>query len=253
MVSPLLKDVLSGYKCTIFAYGQTGTGKTHTMEGKLGMDSGFHIDAGIIPRTLDRLFHQVEMSDQELRVRMTFLELYNEELRDLLAHESSTAKRNPNALKICEDKGKDGAMVRGLNELPISTAEDGLKFLRTGSKKRQVAATNCNDASSRSHSICSLTVYSRSEDGADEYRVGKLNLVDLAGSESIERSGAKEKGAREAGMINKSLLTLGRVINALVEGSAHVPYRYVPFDKLFILSFEPSAHPVVFVIVASQI
>lgn len=216
--------MLGGYKCTIFAYGQTGTGKTHTMEGKLGTDAGFHIEAGIIPRTLDRLFHQVEMSDQELRVRMTFLELYNEELRDLLSADAPAVRPG---LKICEDKGKDGATVRGLNELPINSAEDGLKFLRLGSKKRQVAATNCNDTSSRSHSICTLTVYSRTDESADEYRVGKLNLVDLAGSESIERSGAKEKGAREAGMINKSLLTLGRVINALVEGAQHVPYRYV--------------------------
>lgn len=256
VVSPIGQDVLNGYKGTIFAYGQTGTGKTHTMEGKLGIDPSFRLEAGIVPRTLDRLFHQVEMSSQQdLCVRMTLLELYNEEVRDLLATASaaarpvtsrtsggapplgttSTARTTTHHLKLCEDQVHGGVMVRGLTALPINSAQQGLKYLRIGSSKRSVASTKCNDTSSRSHSICTLTIYSRSPAASstrsnpddEEYRVGKLTLVDLAGSESIDRSGANQKRAREAGMINESLLTLGRVINALVEGSLHVPYRYV--------------------------
>ncbi|KDN37222.1 kinesin-domain-containing protein [Tilletiaria anomala UBC 951] len=242
VVVPILNDVLNGYKCTIFAYGQTGTGKTHTMEGNLESKGTFHFDAGIIPRTLDRLFHQVEMDkERELSVRATFLELYNEDLRDLLSPDFSApgastgiGKGGSSNLKIFESK--DGPQVQGVWETPISSAEEGLKLLRQGSERRQVAATNCNDVSSRSHSIFTLTVYTRDTSpnakDNDLLKVGKLYLVDLAGSESIERSGAKEKGAREAGMINKSLLTLGRVINALVEGSAHVPYRESNLTRL---------------------
>ncbi|KAG9969673.1 kinesin-domain-containing protein, partial [Aureobasidium melanogenum] len=121
-----------------------------------------------------------------------------------------------------------------MEESHIKSASKGLELLRNGSHKRQVAATKCNDLSSRSHTVFTITVYMKraTETGEDFVSAGKLNLVDLAGSENIQRSGAENKRAAEAGLINKSLLTLGRVINALVEKSSHIPYRESKLTRL---------------------
>lgn len=217
--------MLSGYNCTIFAYGQTGTGKTYTMSGDLGDTLGLLSDgAGIIPRVLHAIFNKLEQDGMEGAVKCSFIELYNEELRDLLCSDDSTK------LKIFEDSSKKshgGTHVQGMEESYIRDAPDGIKLLKNGSQRRQVAATKCNDLSSRSHTIFTITVYlKRTADSGEDYvTAGKLNLVDLAGSENIQRSGAENKRAAEAGLINKSLLTLGRVINALVDRSSHIPYR----------------------------
>lgn len=224
----VLDEVLQGYNCTVFAYGQTGTGKTHTMEGDLSAHAGtFATDAGVVPRTLFRLFHILESRNDDFGVRMSFVELYNEELRDLLA-ESGTA------LRMYEDPRGRGVLVHGLEDVPLTGAAHGLKLVRIASDRRHVASTRCNDTSSRSHCVFTLTVHVREVGprGEDVLRVGKLNLVDLAGSENIARSGAENKRAREAGLINQSLLTLGRVINALVDGSAHIPYRESKLTRL---------------------
>lgn len=185
-------------------------------------------DAGIIPRTLYSLFHKLE--DTESTVKCSFIELYNEELRDLLAYDDSTK------LKIFENekKGHAATIVQGMEETFIDSASTGIRLLQTGSHKRQVAATKCNDLSSRSHTIFTITVLTkRTTDSGEEYiSSGKLNLVDLAGSENIGRSGAENKRAAEAGLINKSLLTLGRVINALVDKSSHIPYRESKLTRL---------------------
>jgi kinesin family protein 11 len=227
--------MLAGYNCTIFAYGQTGTGKTYTMSGDLSETMGMLSDnAGIIPRVLQALFRKLELDEQESSVRCSFIELYNEELRDLLASDESAK------LKIYDDtsrKGHSTTMVQGMEERYILNAGEGLKWLREGSLKRQVAATKCNDLSSRSHTVFTITVYAKHKtesktDGEDFLMLGKLNLVDLAGSENIQRSGAENKRAAEAGLINKSLLTLGRVINALVDRSAHIPYRESKLTRL---------------------
>ncbi|KAK0552581.1 Kinesin- motor protein, partial [Tilletia horrida] len=307
VAAPIISDVLDGYNCTIFCYGQTGTGKTHTMEGDLSPhpSSGtFASGAGIIPRTLFRIFHQLEQSGAEFSVRVTYVELYNEEARDLLADEdlnattaadesdvSATKKTKPGAqvkagkggksqasssssnnnkagIRILNDS-KTGVKLEGVEEVPITSAEHGLNILRRGSAKRQVASTNCNSQSSRSHSIFTLTIHhttttnlsssqsgpapggpsatrppvlgadgqpvntaASGQSGEDVFRIGKLNLVDLAGSENIGRSGAAERQAKEAGMINQSLLTLGRVINALVEKQSHIPYRESKLTRL---------------------
>lgn len=233
VVMPVLQEVMSGYNCTIFAYGQTGTGKTHTMEGDLTSQLGtYSSEAGIIPRTLYRLFHQLELSNNEFSVHASFVELYNEELRDLLSAEQP-APLTSGGLKVYDDKGR-GVVIQGLEDTPMKDAAHGLELLRKGSQKRQIAATRCNENSSRSHSVFTLTVHTKetTSKGEDVLRVGKLNLVDLAGSENIGRSGAENKRAREAGMINQSLLTLGRVINALVEKSSHVPYRESKLTRL---------------------
>ncbi|KAJ5175732.1 Kinesin-like protein bimC [Penicillium canariense] len=229
VVLPIVNEMLAGYNCTIFAYGQTGTGKTYTMSGNMTDTLGIlSDDAGIIPRTLYSLFHKLE--ETESTVKCSFIELYNEELRDLLAADDHTK------LKIFENekKGHAGTLVQGMEETYIDSASSGIKLLQLGSHKRQVAATKCNDLSSRSHTIFTITVLTKrtSESGEEYVSSGKLNLVDLAGSENIGRSGAEHKRATEAGLINKSLLTLGRVINALVDKSSHIPYRESKLTRL---------------------
>lgn len=195
--------------------------------------------AGMVPRALFKLFHHLESSVNDYSVKISYVELYNEELRDLLASDLSAPtgttqpmgmgapKDGPGTLRIFEDSSKKGVLIQGLEEVPVKDFNDALALLEKGSQRRQIAATKFNDHSSRSHSVFSITVHTKetSSLGDDLLRVGKLNLVDLAGSENIGRSGAENKRAREAGMINQSLLTLGRVINALVDKSSHVPYR----------------------------
>ncbi|KAJ5096421.1 hypothetical protein NUU61_005777 [Penicillium alfredii] len=230
VVLPIVNEMLAGYNCTIFAYGQTGTGKTYTMSGDMTDTLGIlSDDAGIIPRTLYSLFHKLQ--ETESMVKCSFIELYNEELRDLLSADDNTK------LKIFENekKGHSGStMVQGMEETYINSASSGIKLLQSGSHKRQVAATKCNDLSSRSHTVFTITVSTNhiSDSGEEHVISGKLNLVDLAGSENIGRSGAENKRAAEAGLINKSLLTLGRVINALVDKSSHIPYRESKLTRL---------------------
>lgn len=190
--------------------------------------------AGIIPRVLHSLFERLGQDGSENRehsLKCSFIELYNEELRDLLAADDNAK------LKIYDEASKNGrttTMVQGMEESFIKTASKGIRLLREGSHKRQVAATKCNDLSSRSHTVFTITVYVKrpTETGEDFVSAGKLNLVDLAGSENIQRSGAENKRAAEAGLINKSLLTLGRVINALVDKSSHIPYRESKLTRL---------------------
>lgn len=197
------------------------------MSGDMSDNLGLLSDsAGIIPRVLHSLFGKLETDEAESSVKCSFIELYNEELRDLLSIDDSIK------LKIYEDgqkKGHAATVVQGMEENHIKSAGDGIKLLQNGSHKRQVAATKCNDLSSRSHTVFTVTAYIKrtTETGEDFVSAGKLNLVDLAGSENIQRSGAENKRAAEAGLINKSLLTLGRVINALVERGSHIPYRYI--------------------------
>jgi kinesin family member 11 len=232
-------QVMGGLNCTVFAYGQTGTGKTYTMSGDILDQLPLPENAGIIPRVLHSLFSRIDSlpnsptsgNAPENSIKVSFIELYNEELRDLLS-----AEENPK-LKIVDGDGKRGrptALVHGMEEKYITTFHQGIRHLRQGSYKRQVAATKCNDLSSRSHTVFTITVYMKKtlESGEEYLSTGKLNLVDLAGSENIGRSGAESKRAAEAGLINRSLLTLGRVINALVDRSPHIPYRESKLTRL---------------------
>ncbi|XVE59170.1 hypothetical protein DITRI_Ditri05aG0024100 [Diplodiscus trichospermus] len=236
-VSPIVIEVLEGYNCTIFAYGQTGTGKTYTMEGGARKKNGeFPSDAGVIPRAVKLIFDILEAQNAEYNMKVTFLELYNEEITDLLAPEEIMKfvdDKSKKPIALMED-GKGGVFVRGLEEEIVTTANEIYKILEKGSAKRRTAETLLNKQSSRSHSIFSITIHIKecTPEGEEMIKCGKLNLVDLAGSENISRSGAREGRAREAGEINKSLLTLGRVINALVEHSGHVPYRDSKLTRL---------------------
>ncbi|KUI62027.1 Kinesin-like protein bimC [Cytospora mali] len=232
VVKPILGEMLAGFNCTIFAYGQTGTGKTYTMSGDMAESLGLLApEAGIIPRVLQALFNKLDADGIENCVRCSFIELYNEELRDLLTPDENAK------LKIYDDVSKKGhmsTMVQGVEERHITNAAEGIARLQEGSIRRQVAATKCNDLSSRSHTVFTITIHQKRSGGNDDdfISLGKLNLVDLAGSENIQRSGAENKRAAEAGLINKSLLTLGRVINALVDKSSHIPYRESKLTRL---------------------
>ncbi|WWC93278.1 hypothetical protein V866_000111 [Kwoniella sp. B9012] len=234
----MLDEVLAGYNCTIFAYGQTGTGKTYTMQGDLELTPLLapKSTAGIVPRVLHRLFSVLEASENsEFSVKCSYVELYNEELRDLLASEYKGESSGNGGLKLYED-GKKGVNIQGLEETGVRNLKEALNMLEKGVKRRQTAETKMNTESSRSHTIFSITVHvkesSIARGGEDLLRIGKFNLVDLAGSEAIGRSGATDKRAREAGMINQSLLTLGRVISALVEKGSHIPYRESKLTRL---------------------
>ncbi|EJS44627.1 kip1p [Saccharomyces arboricola H-6] len=245
-----IREMLHGYNCTIFAYGQTGTGKTYTMSGDINIlgdvqstDNlllGEH--AGIIPRVLVDLFKELSSLNKEYSVKISFLELYNENLKDLLSdHEEddSTVNDSKRQIRIFDNNNNNSSiMVKGMQEIFINSAHEGLNLLMQGSLKRKVAATKCNDLSSRSHTVFTITTNIIEQDSKDHaqnknfVKIGKLNLVDLAGSENINRSGAENKRAQEAGLINKSLLTLGRVINALVDHSNHIPYRESKLTRL---------------------
>ncbi|KAJ2808333.1 Kinesin- motor protein [Coemansia guatemalensis] len=273
VVSPILHEVMQGYNCTIFAYGQTGTGKTYTMEGDLengpssvgstpiasripkstveptsavGTDllnsTRMSQQAGMIPRTLYNLFYALDKQSAEYYVRVSYVELYNEELRDLLVGTDTGGMAEDHTgmsrggfepmggnLKVFDSGSDKGVVIQGLEEKIVTSAREAVGLLQQGAIRRKVASTRCNDASSRSHAIFTITVFIRERavtvEGEDIVKLGKLNLVDLAGSENIGRSGAQDMRAREAGSINKSLLVLGRVITALVEKNNHVPYR----------------------------
>lgn len=243
VLQPVLDEVIAGYNCTVFAYGQTGTGKTYTMQGDLtpSVTGGPGPEAGMIPRALYKLYQYLESSVADYTVKISFVELYNEELRDLLsAHLQAPAgsaqpmgagSKTQSELKIFDEAGgkKKGVVIQGLEEISAKDYKQAVNLLSKGCYRRQVSATKFNDHSSRSHSVFTVTVHTKetNSSGDDTLRVGKLHLVDLAGSENVGRSGAEDKQAREAGMINQSLLTLGRVINALVDKSPHVPYRLV--------------------------
>ncbi|KAG9268420.1 kinesin-like protein KIF11 [Astyanax mexicanus] len=228
VVCPILDEVILGYNCTVFAYGQTGTGKTFTMEGERSPNEEFTWEedplAGIIPRTLHQIFEKLASNGTEFSVKVSLLEIYNEELFDLLSPSPDVTER----LQLFDDpRNKRGVIVKGLEEVTVHNKNEVYQILERGAAKRKTASTLMNAYSSRSHSVFSVTIHMKeiTLDGEELVKIGKLNLVDLAGSENIGRSGAVDKRAREAGNINQSLLTLGRVITALVERGPHVPYR----------------------------
>ncbi|KAH8375487.1 hypothetical protein KR200_003162, partial [Drosophila serrata] len=234
VVSPLIEEVLNGYNCTVFAYGQTGTGKTHTMVGNecAELKSSWEDDSdiGIIPRALSHLFDELRMMEVEYTMRISYLELYNEELCDLLSTDDMTK------IRIFDDSTKKGSVIiQGLEEIPVHSKDDVYKLLEKGKERRKTATTLMNAQSSRSHTVFSIVVHIRENgiEGEDMLKIGKLNLVDLAGSENVSKAG-NEKGirVRETVNINQSLLTLGRVITALVDRAPHVPYRESKLTRL---------------------
>eukprot|EP00696_Hemimastix_kukwesjijk_P016108 gnl/Hemi2/4413_TR1545_c0_g9_i1.p1 gnl/Hemi2/4413_TR1545_c0_g9~~gnl/Hemi2/4413_TR1545_c0_g9_i1.p1 ORF type:complete len:868 (-),score=180.07 gnl/Hemi2/4413_TR1545_c0_g9_i1:117-2720(-) len=225
-VKPIVEQVLEGFNCTIFAYGQTGTGKTFTMEGPNASNSEEKFK-GVIPRAVEMIFNYVNTHREDATIRVSYLELYNEELSDLISCEQRKAIRVLEDHRGSRNNERGNTNVQGLEEFVVHSLDDITKLMERAWKKRKTAETFLNTRSSRSHAIFTVIIQTREAiaDGEDLIKTGKLNLVDLAGSENIGRSGAVKERATEAGHINTSLLTLGRVISALVEGAPHIPYR----------------------------
>lgn len=222
----IVEFVLEGYNGTIFAYGQTGTGKTHTIEGPDNPPD----QRGIMPRAFEAVFKAIsgDPSKQYL-VRASYLELYKEEIRDLLS-------RNPkNKLEI-KEKPDTGVYVKDLSSFVVKDVSEINQVMLTGRSNRTTAETNMNDKSSRSHSIFTLTVET-AQVGVDlksHITVGKLNMVDLAGSERLSKTGAVGERLEEATKINLSLSTLCHVIATLTDakGAVYVPYRNSKLTRL---------------------
>jgi len=223
--SPIIESVLQGYNGTLFAYGQTGTGKTYTMEGKISDDE----HKGIIPRTFTQIIDFVSNASEnvEFLVRISFLEIYQDEVYDLLS------KNTRQKMEVKE--GSNGFYVKNLTMYSVKTTKDMFKVLKKGQKTRAVGATAMNPGSSRSHCILTIIVESsrKGEDGQDHYIMGKLNLVDLAGSERQKKTQAKGDRLDEAKFINLSLSALGNVIKSLVNPkSTHIPFRDSKLTRL---------------------
>nr|XP_057916895.1 kinesin-1 heavy chain-like [Doryrhamphus excisus] len=210
----IVKDVLGGYNGTIFAYGQTSSGKTHTMEGKLHDPDMM----GIIPRIVEDIFNYIYSMDEnlEFHIKVSYFEVYLDKIRDLL----DVTKTN---LSVHEDKNRV-PYVKGCTERFVCSPDEVMDAIDEGKNNRSVAVTNMNEHSSRSHSIFQINI--KQENTQTEQKLtSKLYLVDLAGSEKVGKTGAEGTVLDEAKMINKSLSSLGNVISALAEGSTYVPYR----------------------------
>ena len=233
----LIDGVVNGYNATVFAYGATGAGKTYTM---LGNDT----NPGIMPLTLQELFKKVnKYKDREYKLKFWYLEIYNENIRDLLKFidkpNSNIVNDDNEYLDLREDPIK-GIMVSGITEVNVNNSNDMLKILKRGNRNRTIEATGANETSSRSHGILQVSIeYKEKNSGIDyEIKYSKLSLVDLAGSERA--SSTQNRGIRliEGANINRSLLTLGNCINALCDAAAkgikkpYVPYRDSKLTRL---------------------
>uniref|UniRef100_A0A673WRE8 Kinesin-like protein n=1 Tax=Salmo trutta TaxID=8032 RepID=A0A673WRE8_SALTR len=202
----IVKDVLDGYNGTIFAFGQTSSGKTHTMEGSLHDPDGM----GIIPRIVQDIFNYIYSMDEnlEFHIKVSYFEIYLDRIKDLLDGMYCSTVSNK----------------MGCTERFVCSPDEVMDTIDEGKSNRHVAVTNMNEHSSRSHSIFQINV--KQENTATEQKLsGKLYLVDLAGSEKVGKTGAEGAVLEEAKNINKSLSALGNVISALAEGSTYVPYR----------------------------
>lgn len=230
VAAPLFNDFVAGLNVSLLAYGQTGSGKTHTMFGDLQGEN-----AGIIPRLLSQLFAQT--AEIDCCIKISCVELYKEELNDLINNDLELLPVKAKLRLVSEPSRDYGvASVQNLTELPIDSSDMGFRVLQKCLSKRRTSATKLNDRSSRLHTIFSIILYQKTNGDTENpfYRVLKMNLVDLAGSEDIHKSGAVNERAREAGSINQSLLTLGKVISSLSEGkeARHIPYRESKLTRL---------------------
>ncbi len=245
VAKPVVNDVLKGFNGTIFAYGQTGTGKTYTM-GILEFVRDEH--AGIIPRALSQIFDAVDDltlddddNDSMITIKLSFLQIYRETIQDLLANNNNNNNNNnhnnDDNLAIREDPQK-GFYVEGLNEFVVRSYNDAEGLINVGLQNRAIASTVMNSTSSRSHTILTLSIEKRkivaaSSANATSTIRSKLVMVDLAGSERVRRSVSKGARLSEAKSINTSLSALGNVIAALADpNSAHIPYRDSKLTRL---------------------
>lgn len=213
---PIIDGVLKGFNGTVFAYGQTASGKTYTMEGPSMKDE---TKQGVIPRMVWSVFNGIYHADEHIEfvVKVSIVEIYNERIRDLL-------DRKKDNLKIHEDK-TNGVFIGEVTESYVGCEQEIFDLMRTGQINRSIAVTNMNEHSSRSHLVFTLTIEQKNVQDRS-VRVGKLHLIDLAGCEKVAKTGSSGDRLDEAKNINRSLSALGNVISALADKkTAHVPYR----------------------------
>ena len=240
----LVEKALSGINGTCFAYGQTSSGKTHTLMGSPE-------DPGITPLAIQDVFQTIEeyqttKPNTKFLVRVSYIEIYNEEIKDLLVHHHHGGKKGNSKRLFIVDDTKMGPYIKNVNVKAVKNTQEVISLMKQGEKHRHFGSTNMNAHSSRSHTIFKMIIESadyhsgssgdggrKSLEDADSVVMSQLNLVDLAGSERAERTGARGKQLREGGNINKSLLTLATVIHKLSEGKTkHIPFRDSKLTRL---------------------
>ena len=214
----MCESALNGYNSTVFAYGQTGAGKTYTMLGD-------EKNPGIMFNTMKEIFKEMKKHarDREYTIRVSFLEIYNENIKDLIMV-------SQDVLELREDPIK-GVQVAGLSEIEVHTADEIFELLIYGNKNRTQEATGANETSSRSHAVLQIICEYKEKDAGvkAEIKVGKLSLIDLAGSERASKTGNRGLRMIEGANINKSLLALGNCINMLHENNSKNQSNYIPF------------------------
>jgi kinesin family protein C1 len=222
-ISQLVQSALDGYNVCIFCYGQTGSGKTHTMSSEDGM----------IPRATHQIYETATNLQEKgwtYTMEGNFVEVYNEEIHDLLGDSKDLDKKKH---EVRHDEKKKQTVVTGLKTVTLDSPDTVESMMKQAAANRSVAATKSNERSSRSHSVFILKLLGRNST-TNETSEGTLNLVDLAGSERLKQSGAEGERMKETQNINKSLSCLGDVIGALGQGKegAHIPYRNSKASKI---------------------
>ncbi|XP_054282051.1 kinesin-like protein KIF19 [Macrosteles quadrilineatus] len=222
----LVRDVISGYNATVFAYGATGAGKTHTM---VGSDQ----EPGIMVRALNDIFRSIDKHGQNYTVSLSYLEIYNENIRDLLNPSSGHLELREESSS--RNRGR-GTAVAGLTEIVANSTQEVMELLQKGNKERTVEPTAANKTSSRSHALLSVIVRKSTPPQQTQYRTrlrqGRLYMLDLAGSERASQTKNRGKRLVEGAHINRSLLALGNVINSLSGGRGYVNYRDSKLTRL---------------------
>ena len=225
--APMLRSFMEGYNCTIMVYGQTGSGKTFTMGTSNDRSPS---NQGLIFRFINDLYANLNSSIAEGRhisfqIKASYLEIYGEEVRDLVLDRSASESEK---IPLVVRKEKSGRVfVQGQQEVTVGSAESALEVLSSGTRLRETKPTKMNSESSRSHAVFTLLLEQkiRGADNIDDQMSSKMTFVDLAGSERVKRTKATGQRFKEGIQTNKGLFHLGEVINALAEGHKHIPYR----------------------------
>ncbi|XP_064422730.1 kinesin family member 4 [Latimeria chalumnae] len=240
-VTPLIAGIFKGYNATVLAYGQTGSGKTFSMGGTYTAEQEDEPTVGVIPRVIAMLFREVEQrKDFEFLLKVSYLEVYNEEILDLL----HSSRDKSSQINIREDP-KEGIKIVGLTERDVACAVDMVQCLEQGNNARTVASTAMNSQSSRSHAIFTVVIEQRKKGDKNDRFCSKLHLVDLAGSERQKKTKAEGDRLKEGININRGLLALGNVISALGEEGkkgGFVPYRDSKLTRLLQDSLGGNSH-----------
>ncbi|XP_075394771.1 chromosome-associated kinesin KIF4A isoform X2 [Tenrec ecaudatus] len=239
-VAPLIKGIFKGYNATVLAYGQTGSGKTYSMGGAYTAAQENEPTVGVIPRVIQLLFREIDKkNDFEFSLKVSYLEIYNEEILDLLC--ASREKASP--INVREDP-KEGIKIVGLTEKTVLVALDTVSCLEQGNNCRTVASTAMNSQSSRSHAIFTISIEQRKKSDKNSSFRSKLHLVDLAGSERQKKTKAEGDRLKEGININRGLLCLGNVISALGDDKkgGFVPYRDSKLTRLLQDSLGGNSH-----------